>query len=38
MKLRYDVADKPKITDIIILAFQQMLTILAGTIAVTLLC
>ena len=37
MKLRYDVADKPKMTDIIILAFQQMLTILAGTIAVPLI-
>ena len=34
MKLIYDVKDKPKFGQLIIFAFQQLLAILAATIAV----
>ncbi|MBR4806992.1 MAG: uracil-xanthine permease [Lachnospiraceae bacterium] len=37
MKLKYDINDKPPISSAIILAFQQMLTILAATIAVPMI-
>lgn len=36
MKLKYDIDDRPKLLDLISLALQQMLTILAGTIALPL--
>jgi len=34
MKLIYDVQDKPKFGQVLIFAFQQLLAILAATIAV----
>ena len=37
MKLTYDVADKPKGAQLLILALQQMLAILAATIAVPMI-
>ena len=37
MKLKYDIADRPKPFDLFSLALQQMLTILAGTIALPLI-
>ncbi len=37
MKLTFDVADKPKIGQLIAFALQQMLAILAATIAVPLI-
>lgn len=37
MKLYYDVADKPKCKQLIAFAFQQMLAIMAATIAVPMI-
>lgn len=34
MKLIYDIKDKPKFGQVIVFAFQQLLAILAATIAV----
>ena len=37
MKLYFDVADKPKFRQLIVFAFQQMLAIMAATIAVPMI-
>lgn len=37
MKLVYDVEDKPKFSNLVVFAFQQVLAIMAATIAVPLI-